>query len=108
MTTNRGQSKSNATEIERPLSLAPDTSQPSSDGPAHTAPDEAKVCTSEDAFTCDTQGAHNVTATQFDVPIVQLLEIFELLRLLARDHEQPQKSKKAQQPRDPRGEGVSN
>lgn len=84
--------------------------RPSPSGPSDsgTTPDNENVCTTGHALNCETQDAYNVTATQFDVPITQLLEIFEFLQSVLAKQERPSTPKKAQHPSDPRGEGASN
>lgn len=86
-------------------SPCPSPSGPSDSG---TTPDNENVCTTGHALRCDTEHTYNVTTTQFDVPVAQLLEIYDLLRPILEDPKRCGTSKRPDNPSAPEAEGASN
>jgi hypothetical protein len=73
-----------------------------------TSPEENKTCRPPSVLPYDTQDTGDVAGTQFDVPIPQLLDIYELLRPFIEDPNGPRSTQRAQSPRRTRGSGASN
>ncbi len=87
---------------------ARETNRPPRECPAPTPLEEDKTCRPPTLLQYDIQGAGSVTRTQVDVPISQLLEIYELLRPFVEDPKGPRSTQRAQSPRRTRGAGASN
>jgi len=76
--------------------------------PPAASPEADKTCRPHGVLPYDIPDAGHVAGTQFDVPISQLLELYELLRPFVEDPKGPRSTQRGQRSRRTRGAGASN